>query len=160
MRPGADPCRDRQCAVQTRTIESPSTATALLSSGSVAGPLATVPSRLYLLPWQGQSIVPSATLFTAHPLCVHFEEKPLKSPAVGWVMTTSSTMTPDPTGTSAVLAIAPPGASAGGGVVTASSRECACGQYEAGTPDHLLSWHTDVINIHHGPFGGLGQQTC
>src|SRR4051794_41535556 len=65
-------------------------------------------------------MVPSATLFTAQPLWVHVDEKPLKSPAVGWVITTSPTMTPDPTGTSDVLAIAPPCAAADGGVVTAS----------------------------------------
>src|ERR1700730_2879247 len=75
------------------------------SKGFCAGPFATEPSRLYLLPWQGQSIVPSATLFTVHPACVHFAEKPLNTPAVGWVTTILSTITPEPTGTSAVLAM-------------------------------------------------------
>src|SRR5689334_8571800 len=76
-----------------------------VASGLSAGPLATVPSRLNLLPWHGQSMVPSATLSTMHPLCVHFAENPLKTPAEGCVTTMSSTITPDPTGTSAVLAM-------------------------------------------------------
>src|SRR6201999_84912 len=76
------------------------------SSGLSAGPWATVPSRLNLLPWQGQSTVPSAPLSRVHPLWVHFAEKPLNTPAVGWVTTMSPTITPDPTGTSVVLAMA------------------------------------------------------
>src|SRR5262245_24393370 len=62
-------------------------------------------------------MVPSATLSSVHPLWVHFAEKPLNTPAVGCVTTMSPTITPDPTGTSVVLAMAfaagaavPPGA--------------------------------------------------
>ena len=51
-------------------------------------------------------MVPSATSFTVHPACVQVDENPLKSPAAAWVTTTSPTMSPDPTGTSDVLAIA------------------------------------------------------
>ena len=65
------------------TIESPWTVTAAGSSGFVAGPFATDPSRLNLLPWHGQSMVPSATLFTVQPAWVQIAEKPLNSPAVG-----------------------------------------------------------------------------
>src|SRR5689334_18960126 len=57
-------------------------------------------------------IFPSAILLTLHPACGHTVENPLKSPAVGWVITTSSTMSPEPTGTSAVLANGAPGAAA------------------------------------------------
>jgi hypothetical protein len=51
-------------------------------------------------------MVPSAILFTSQPACVHVDENPLNTPALGWVTTTLSTMIPDPTGTSAVFAIA------------------------------------------------------
>src|SRR6476469_9291023 len=84
-------------------IESPCTVMFSTASGSWAGPLATVPSRLNLLPWHGQSMVPSATLFTVQPAWVQIAEKPLNSPADGCVTTILSTITPEPTGTSAVL---------------------------------------------------------
>src|SRR5258708_37332256 len=100
--------------------------------GFCSGLFATEPSRLYLLPWQGQSIVPSATLFTVHPACVHFAEKPLNTPAVGWVSTVLSTITPEPTGTSAVLAMtfaagAAPPAEAGGAAVVVLGSPAASG---------------------------------
>src|SRR5215208_6392906 len=98
--------RARVVGYSTR-IESPSTTTTgFASRGLVAGPLATEPSRLNLLPWHGQLIVPSAISLTAHPACVQVVEKPLNCPAAGCVTTTSSTITPDPTGTSDVLAMA------------------------------------------------------
>ena len=50
-------------------------------------------------------MVPSTTSFNAHPACVQVDEKPLNSPAAAWVTTTSPTMTPEPTGTSEVLAM-------------------------------------------------------
>ena len=40
-------------------------------------------------------------------MCVQVAQKPRNWPAVGWVMTVSPTITPDPTGTSAVLAMGP-----------------------------------------------------
>src|SRR3954447_11755546 len=52
-------------------------------------------------------IFPSVIWETVHPAWVQIGEKPLKSPAAGWVITTFSRITPDPTGTSAVLANAP-----------------------------------------------------
>src|SRR5262249_27293221 len=54
-------------STHVRTIESPCTATFFASSGRVAGPLATEPSSLNRLPWQGQLIVPPWTLVTAQP---------------------------------------------------------------------------------------------
>src|SRR5882757_6917383 len=93
-------------------MESPCTETALASSGSFAGPLTTAPSRLNLLPWHGQSMVPSSIFDTLHPACVHTEENPLNTPAVGCVSTMSSRITPEPTGTSAVFARAAGGAGA------------------------------------------------
>ena len=42
----------------------------LVSSGRDAGPFATEPSRLYLLPWHGQLIVPPTTSLTVHPAWV------------------------------------------------------------------------------------------
>src|SRR6185436_21172259 len=90
------------------------TETALASSGLSAGPCTTAPSRLNLLPWQGQSMVPFSTVDTSHPLCGHTVENPLNTPAVGCVITVPLAITPDPTGTSAVLAraVAVPGAAA------------------------------------------------
>ena len=41
-----------------------------------------------LLPWQGQSIVPAATLLTVQPWWVQTAENALKVPACGWVTTT------------------------------------------------------------------------
>src|SRR5215469_10935287 len=70
-------------------------------SGLGAGPETTEPSlTLNLLPWHGQSIVPSATWSTVHCMCVQTALKPLKSPGVGWVTTTLSLLKtmPPPTG--------------------------------------------------------------
>ena len=91
---------------QPRTIESPWTETAFASSGRDAGPFATEPSKLNLLPWHGQLIVPSCTSDTVQPACVQMADNPLNTPAEGWVSTMSSMITPDPTGTSEILAIA------------------------------------------------------
>jgi hypothetical protein len=77
----------------------------LVSNGRAAGPCATEPSRLNLLPWHGQLMVPSATVETVHPKCVQVAENPLNTPAEVCVTTTSSTIRPDPTGTSDVLAM-------------------------------------------------------
>ncbi len=53
---------------QASVIWSPSTLICCSGSGSLAGPAVTEPSSiLNLLPWQGQSIVPFATLATEHP---------------------------------------------------------------------------------------------
>src|ERR1700736_3048368 len=92
---------------QPRTIESPRTEIASVGSGLFAGPFATEPSRLNLLPWHLQLIVPFATSDTVHPWCVQVADRPLKFPAVGWVTTMLPTITPDPTGTSDFFAIAP-----------------------------------------------------
>jgi hypothetical protein len=76
-------------------------------SGLGAGPPTTAPFvMLNLLPWQGQSIVPSATWLTRHPMCVHTALKALKSPESGWVTTTFSVANtlPPPTGISLVVA--------------------------------------------------------
>ena len=43
---------------------------------------------LNLLPWHGQSIVPSATWLHRHPTWVQTALKALYSPLVGWVTTT------------------------------------------------------------------------
>lgn len=58
-----------------------------------------------LLPWQGQLMVPSATVFTMQPWWVQTAEKALNSPAWGWVTTTflSVITVPPPTGTSAAF---------------------------------------------------------
>src|SRR6202020_1137419 len=67
---------------------------------------------LYLLPWQGQSIVPSAILSTVQPMWVQIALKPLNSPLVGWVTTPFSAVKifPPPTGISLVVprAVLPP----------------------------------------------------
>src|SRR3984893_3214252 len=99
------PLRSGKTGSQIKTTESPCTAMFLVSNGRAAGPCATEPSRLSLLPWHGQWMVPSATVDTVHPKCVQVAEKPLNTPAEGCVTTTSSTITPDPTGTSDVLAM-------------------------------------------------------
>jgi hypothetical protein len=78
-------------------------------SGDVAGPLTTAPLvTLNLLPWHGQLIVPSDTLPTVHPACVHTALNPWNSPDFGWVSTIflSVRILPPPTGTSEVLASA------------------------------------------------------
>ena len=75
------------------------------------GRRATEPSvMLNLLPWQGQLMVPSATLLTVQPWWVQIAEKALKSPASGWVTTTfwSLKILPPPTGMSEVLASSSP----------------------------------------------------
>ena len=64
-------------------IESPCTTIPLASIGRLAGPLATVPSRLKLLPWQGQLIDAPTTSATVHPACVQMAEKPLNFPCAG-----------------------------------------------------------------------------
>lgn len=100
-------------------IASPVTAMLFASSGRVAGPVATVPSRLKLLPWHGQLIAAPTTSDTEHPAWVQTGEKQLNRPGEGWVSTTASgplpTITPEPTGTSEVLAMA----ATGTGVVSA-----------------------------------------
>jgi hypothetical protein len=68
-----------------------------------------LPSRtLNLLPWHGQSMVPSATLSTRHCWCVHTALKALNWPAAGWVTTTLSVAKtfPPPTGISLFVASA------------------------------------------------------
>jgi hypothetical protein len=90
---------------QFATIESPWTKIALAGNGRVAGPFATEPSRLNRLPWHGQLIVPSATLFTVQPAWVQIADNPLNTPCVGCVSTTSPMITPEPRGTSEVLAM-------------------------------------------------------
>ena len=124
-----------------------------------------------MLPWHGQSIVPSATLSTVQPLCVHFAEKPLNTPADGWVTTTSSTITPEPTGTSAVLAMAfaagaavPPDAD--GAAVVVLDSPAASGflpyvlqaathgghQAKASAEQNLLPRDGELCNVHGLPF--------
>src|SRR4051812_26769902 len=58
----------------------------------------------YLLPWQLQLIVPSATEATGQPMCVQIELKALNCPAAGCVITVlvAATMVPPPTGISEV----------------------------------------------------------
>src|SRR4051794_13551933 len=62
--------------------------------------------------WHGQTINPFCTLVTAHPWWVHVALNALNWPADGWVTTNSAdaSMTPPPTGTSAVLTGGPLGA--------------------------------------------------
>ena len=61
-----------------------------------------------MLPWHGQLIV-SVTSSTVQPWWVQTAVNPLKSPLVGWVITSfcSARITPPPTGTSAVAAMPP-----------------------------------------------------
>ena len=85
---------------------SPATVTVFGANGLSAGPLMTEPSTaLNSLPWQGQSMVPSATFDTVHCLCVHTALNALNSPAFGCVTTTFASLrtTPPPTGISAVF---------------------------------------------------------
>src|SRR6204780_4252240 len=82
-------------------------ATVIGAAGSAvgAGPATTVPSViLNLEPWQGQSMVPSATRLHRHPTWVQTALKALKTPLAGWVTTTlaSVKITPPPSGMSAV----------------------------------------------------------
>src|SRR6266487_3460909 len=95
---------------QATVISSPLTVTVLAANGAGAGPPWTEPSAIeYLLPWHGQLIVPSLTVETVQPWCVHTAVKALNCPAVGWVTTTfwvSNTL-PPPTGLSDVLADTP-----------------------------------------------------
>src|ERR1700749_3108021 len=70
-----------------------------------AGPATTAPLLiLNLEPWQGQSMVPSATWLHRHPTWVQIALKALKTPLVGWVTTTLALVKimPPPTGMSAV----------------------------------------------------------
>ena len=62
-----------------------------------------------MLPWQGHSAAPFFTVDSAHPACVQRAMKPLKTPALGWVIRVPSTMAPDPTGMSAAATIFWPG---------------------------------------------------
>ncbi len=73
-----------------------------------------------LLPWQGQSIVPLATLLTVQPWWVQIAEKAANVPGTGWVTTTflPAITVPPPTGMSLVVASRslglPPGADCAG----------------------------------------------
>jgi hypothetical protein len=64
---------------------------------------------LYLLPWQGQSMVPSEIVLTVQPIWVQTALKALYSPFVGWVTTTSlaGKIMPPPTGIVLVAVSAP-----------------------------------------------------
>ena len=75
--PAITVCALSRSRTYSATIESPCTRIATGSNGLLAGPLATAPSRLNLLPWHGQLIVPSATSLIKHPVWVHTAEKPL-----------------------------------------------------------------------------------
>src|ERR1700744_1990098 len=82
----------------------PVTVIFVTGSGAGAGPATTEPSViLNLLPWQGQSIVPSATWLHRHPTWVQTALKALNSPLAGWVTTTlaAAKILPPPTGMSA-----------------------------------------------------------
>src|SRR5580692_2582361 len=82
-----------------------------------AGPATTAPSViLNLEPWQGQSMVPSATWLHRHPTWVQTALKALKTPLVGWVTTTLASVKtmPPPTGMSAVWPSTVPPAPAAG----------------------------------------------
>ena len=75
----------------------------MTGSGLGAGPAVTWPSvMLNLLPWHGQSMVPSATLLTVQPMCVQIALKALYSPVAGWVTTTLAALNtfPPPSGIS------------------------------------------------------------
>jgi hypothetical protein len=75
--------------VQARVIESPSTLICFAGRGLDAGPPFTLPSAaLNSLPWQGQWMIPSDTLFTEQPWWVQIDENALNSPEFGWVTTT------------------------------------------------------------------------
>ena len=94
---------------QPGTIEVPSTLMATAASGVVAGPWTTEPSlMLNLLPWHGQSMVPSLIWLTRQPWCVHTALNALNDPARGCVITMFSPLMilPPPSGTSAVVASA------------------------------------------------------
>ena len=174
---GADRRRDADMTSRARRV-SPGRSNPLEPSSpgppaaSSAGPLATEPSRLNLLPWHGQSIVPSAILSTVQPLCVQVDEKPLNTPAVGWVTTTLSTITPDPTGTSAVLAMTfaagaaavPPVAGGAGGrragftrrfrllAVGAAGSDDGGHQAKPSAEQNLLPRDGELSNVHGIPF--------
>src|SRR5277367_6087540 len=82
-------------------------ATVIGAAGSAvgAGPATTAPSViLNLEPWQGQSMVPSATWLHRHPTWVQIALKALKTPLDGWVTTTLASVktVPPPSGMSAV----------------------------------------------------------
>src|SRR5580692_8525055 len=82
-------------------------ATVIGAAGSAvgAGPATTAPSViLNLEPWQGQSMVPSATWLHRQPTCVQTALKALKTPLVGCVTTTLASVKtmPPPTGMSVV----------------------------------------------------------
>ena len=73
---------------QALVICPPLTLMAIGSSALDAGPLATDPSAMWkLLPWQGQTMSPLATLPTVHPMWVQTAVKALNVPALGCVST-------------------------------------------------------------------------
>src|ERR1700722_4337977 len=70
-----------------------------------AGPAPTPPALILNLgPWQGQSMVPSATWLQRQPTWVQIALKALKTPLAGWVTTTLASVktVPPPSGMSAV----------------------------------------------------------
>ncbi len=90
------------------------TETLLAGSADVAGPFVGAPVAMSNVdPWQGQVMPSLDTPLTVHPWCGQMAENALKSPAVGWVITTlrASKTLPPPTGMSA-WAMAPPAAEA------------------------------------------------
>src|SRR5215813_4963066 len=102
----------------------PETLIASAASGLGAGPPTTEPSlMLNWLPWHGQSIVPSLTWLTMHPMCVQTALNALKSPETGCVTTTFSEVKilPLPTGISFVAARAFAPLPAAGGVEAAGA---------------------------------------
>src|ERR1700685_1285839 len=81
-------------------------ATVIGAAGSAvgAGPATTAPSViLNLEPWQGQSMVPSATWLHRQPTCVQTALQALKTPLVGCVPTPLASVktVPPPSGMSA-----------------------------------------------------------
>jgi len=105
------PARQTGRPDQAREIISPETVIGWAGSGLGAGPWTTLPSlTLYLLPWQGQSVVPSATWSTMHCRWVQMALNPSNCPAAGWVTTTLAEVKtfPPPTGISLVVPSAAP----------------------------------------------------
>src|ERR1700749_1417170 len=90
-----------------------------------AGPATTAPSViLNLEPWQGQSMVPSATWLQRHPTWVQTALKALKTPLDGWVTTTLAAVKtmPPPTGMSAASpSTVPPEPDAAAGLAATAS---------------------------------------
>src|ERR1700722_5367817 len=109
-------------------------ATRIGAGGSAVGAGPATPAPLVILnlePWQGQSMVPSATWLQRQPTWVQIALKALKTPLAGWLTTTlaSVKITPPPSGMSAVWpsTVAPepaagaavPGAAVAAGAVAA-----------------------------------------